>query len=245
MMQNALLNKDQITEFKKLIENYQPNREALGIFLKSNFVVIAGPAGAGKDTLRNSLIQKYSEDYLPILSSTTRPMREGEKDRIDYHFISVEEMKQELEKQEFLQAALVHNQQISAMHVNEIKKLSAGQTGLSILIVQTEKELRILNPGIRTVFLVPPSRDELIKRLNYKRQLSNEEQTRRLLAAKKELQIALDEPSYYCVISDGEEETAETVHAFLQKGPKATLDLAARQKAAELLASLKKELPVV
>lgn len=240
-----LLDEEQISMFEKLIENYQPNKEALEIFQRSNFVVIAGPAGAGKDTLRNSLTQQCQEEYSQILSSTTRPMRGGEKDGVDYHFISVEEMKQELEKGELLMAAIVHNQQVSSLHISEIKKLKNEKAGLSILIVQAEKELRNLKSDIQTIFLVPPSYDELIKRLNYKRQLSDEEQARRLSAAKQELQIALDEPGYYCLISDGESETADIAHKFLQDGIAVQPDGAAREKIAGLLDSLKKELPVV
>jgi len=234
-----LLDAEQISIFEKLIENYQPNKEALGIFIKSNFVVIAGPAGAGKDTLRNALIQDHPDLYLPILSSTTRPMRGTEKDGIDYHFISAQEMRTELEKGELLMAAVVHNQQVSSLHISEVKKLENKKTGLSILIVQAEKELRNLKPDIRTIFLVPPSFEELVERLNYKRQLSHEEQARRLSAAKQELQIALREPGYYCVISDGEKQTADVVHDFLKNGKRIDkLDSQARQKIQEVFQSI-------
>ncbi len=235
-----LLDSKQIEEFEKLIENYQPNKEALEIFLKSNFIVIAGPAGAGKDTLRNTLIKNYPKRYLPILSSTTRPIRETEKNGVDYHFISVQEMKRELEKQEFLQVALVHNQQVSAMHVNEIKKLSAGQVGLSILIVQTEKELRELKPNIQTIFLVPPSLEELISRLQANRKLDESEVKRRLFAAKKELEIALQEDTYYCLETKTKEDTLQKAQEYLQGKDSKGIDESARTKMRELIDALNK-----
>lgn len=233
-----LLDQRQVRDFKRLINNYQPNTEALDIFIRSNFVVIAGPAGAGKDTLRNLLIKQYPECYLSVLSNTTRPMRKTEADGVDYHFVSLEEMKRELEKRELLQVALVHNQQISAMHVDEIRRLSEKQIGLSILVVQTEKELRNIKPSIKTVFLVPPSFKELVKRLHANRQIDKEEEKRRLSAAKIELEIALNETSYYCVMSDGEQETAQKVHHFLQSGtPDQPTDKCARKAILELLSS--------
>lgn len=210
----GFLNDDQIEQFSNLVKNYRMNDLAKAEFIASHFAIIAGPTGAGKDTIRNLLIKENPDKYAPILSTTTRSPRKGEKDGIDYHFRSAEEVKKSLEIGEFFQAALVHNQQVSCLHVNEIKKLRSGQIGLSILIVQTEKELSKTKPDIKTIFLVPPDLSELKRRLQSNRQIKKDEIYRRLLAAQKELRLASDNHNYFCLINDKIDETARKCHQF-------------------------------
>lgn len=215
---NEFLTDPEIKEFKQLIENYQMNEGAEKVFIKSNFANIAGPTGAGKDTIRNLLIEDYPEKYAPVLSTTTRPPRENERNGVDYHFKDKQEVKAALKNGEFFQSALVHNQQISCLHVSEITKLDKDQIGLSILIVQTDLEMRKVKPDIKTVFIIPPSLDELKIRMIRSRKLSDEEAARRLQAAKKELQIALEQKEYYCLVNDQLSQALRLVRNFFENG---------------------------
>lgn len=210
----GFLSDKQIEQFEALIKGYQMNTLARAEFVASHFAIIAGPTGAGKDTIRNLLIKKDPDRYTAILSTTTRSPRKGEKDGVDYHFRSEGKVKKSLETGEFFQAALVHNQQVSCLHINEIKKLRSGQIGLSILIVQTERELSKTKTDIKTVFLVPPSLNELKRRLQSNRQIKRDEMLRRLLAAQKELKLASDNPDYLCLINENIEKTAEKCDQF-------------------------------
>lgn len=214
---SRLLNKLEVAEFETALFGYQPNNEVLQQFRKSNFGIIAGPAGAGKDTLRDELIKKYPDKYLPILSTTTRPSRTGEADGHEYHFREISEVRQGLECRDFFQAALVHGQQVSCLHIDEIRKLRPGQYGLSILIPSTEKELRVIKPDIKTIFLIPPDLDSLKQRMQVGRTLDEAETARRLEAAKKEIAYAL-ESDYYCIVSDKITEEVQKAHEFLQTG---------------------------
>ena len=105
---SRLLSEQEAEEFKKLLQDYELNEAVLTQFMARNFAVIAGPAGAGKDTLRNELISRYPESYLPILSTTTRPPRPGEQDAVTYHFREIEQVRQGLINKDFFQAELVH-----------------------------------------------------------------------------------------------------------------------------------------
>jgi guanylate kinase len=215
---NEFLTSGEIGEFKHLIENYQMNDDAKKVFTKSSFANIAGPTGAGKDTIRNLLIEDYPEKYAPVLSTTTRPPRQNERDGVDYHFKDKQEVKTALKNGEFFQSALVHNQQISCLHISEITKLDKDQIGLSILIVQTDLEMREVKPDIKTVFIVPPTLDELKIRMIRSRKLSDEEAVRRLQAAKNELQIAADQKEYYCLINDQLSQALRSVREFFENG---------------------------
>lgn len=203
-----------------LIDDYKPKKEVVEKFISSNFVVIAGPAAAGKDTLRNGLINKYKDLYEPIISTTTRAPRSDEQEGEAYHFISALQIETLIEKGNLLQVALVHNQQISATDSAELEKLSSNKTGLSILVVQTEAELYALNPKIKTIFLIPPSYKELLKRLEVERQTKHHEVNRRLSAAITEIEIALNHDRYFCIISDEKYRVIEVAHNFLESGLK-------------------------
>lgn len=236
---SRLLNKAEARQFKKIIDNYQPNNEVLQQFKESNFAVIAGPAGAGKDTLREELIKRYPKLYLPILSTTTRPPRAAETNGQTYHFWEVEAVKNDLDEREFFQAALVHNQQVSCLHVDEVRKLKPGQWGISILIPTTEEGLRLLKPNIKTIFLIAPTLGSLIERMQSERLLDDAEISRRLEAAKNEISYALGAEHYYCLISDTVEHVAQKAHAFLKAG---VLDEAADAKAGQTMRQIMLEL---
>lgn len=215
---SRLLQQEELPRIKQLTDSYEPNQTVLDQFRSSKFAIIAGPSGAGKDTLRNLLIKSYPDCYQPVLSTTTRPMRHGEKDGVDYHFRSVESVEESLIKKEFFQAALVHNQQISCLHADEIRKLQPSQTGLSILIVQTEQQLSSLKDDIKTLFLIPPDIETLRERLSYERPLGNEEIERRMAAGQTELETALSRDDYYCLVSGEKSQLLHRAHSFFQSG---------------------------
>jgi guanylate kinase len=231
----GFLSPEQIDSFNDLLDGYKPNPEALERFRGSNFGVIAGPVAAGKDTLREGLIGHNPQSYIPILSTTTRPKREDEKDGVDYHFKSIKEVEAGLKAGNYMQGDLVHNQQIATLDVAEIKKLGQGQTGLSILIVKTEQDLHAINPRIKTVFLTPPSLAALLERLQTTRNFSVAETDRRLTAARAELEIALANDRYYCLISEDKDANIVRAHAFFQDG---TIDEQADSRARESIARL-------
>jgi guanylate kinase len=214
---SILLTTEEAARFKKIIDDYEPNNKVLEQFKTSNFAVIAGPAGAGKDTLRNSLTALYPNLYVPILSTTTRPKRSGEINGLHYHFTTTERMLEGYTRREFFQTALVLNQQLSGLHVSEIEKLTPHQYGLSILVVQTEKELRTIKPDIKTIFIIPPDLETLLQRINMARKLDKKEINRRLQAAKIEISVAYDSSHYYCLISDTVKHITAKAHDYMQK----------------------------
>lgn len=239
MSDSGFLSDKEIAIFKKLIDGYKMSSSATRVFVASNFAVIAGPAGAGKDTIRDLLIRNFPDDFAPILSTTTRPRRPGEKDGVDYHFRPKDDIRKGLEQGDFFQTALVHNQQVSCLHLSEVQKLKPKQVGLSILIVQTEEELREIKPDIKTVFLIPPSLSELKRRLQLKRHSSQAEINRRMQAANKELEIALRRDRYYCLVNDRLELASEQARSFLLSGQK---DNNLDQKARKVLQEIHEEL---
>lgn len=238
--QGGFLSDSDRQDFKLLIKDYQPSPQTLETFVSSDFAVIAGPAGAGKDTLRGRLVGARPDKYRAILSTTTRAPRPKETDGIDYHFVDTQAMKGGLAERRYLQAALVHQQQVSTLDIKDIEGLGNSQTGLSILVVGTEQELRAYKPDIKTIFLVPPSLEDMQDRLHRSSRNSDQaEISRRMEAAKKEIGFAFDQKNYYCLVTKDPNHTAALVDAFLTDDKiDRTEDEEARSKMQEILSQL-------
>lgn len=237
-MKLRLLTELEAHDYKNIISGYHPSAQTVYEFARSRFAVITGTTGAGKDTLRNALLGN-SEKFVAILSTTSRPMRPGEEDGVQYHFRELSFFDEGFDQKRFFQAAIIHNQQIACLDLDEIHKLNSDQTGVSILVVQTEIELRALNPGLKTVFVVPPSLAVLRDRMQSGRNESEEEVARRMVAAKTELEIALRQPSYCCIINDDIEAMRSKAEKFLIDGE---IDQSSNQQARERIAQILQEL---
>lgn len=214
MSKLRLLNLEEVEEYGLQIESYHPNGQIVYDFALSNFAVIAGPTGAGKDTLRNGLLQDTA--FVKILSTTSRPPRPGEEEGVQYHFRPLDFFDEGIEDRRFLQIALVHKQQLSCLDFRDLMELSMGQIGLAILVVQTEIGLRKLNPDLKTIFLVPPSLSELLTRMKKDRLVADDELAHRVEAVSSEIQVALKQPSYYCIVNDQIERAKNLASQFLK-----------------------------
>lgn len=219
-MSQRLLTDIEANEYKISLSGYHPNGQTVVDFARSNFGVIAGPTGAGKDTLRNLIISRNPDVFKPVLSTTSRPLRTGEQDGVEYHFKDLDFFDKGLDEQRFLQVEVVHDQQLAGLDFMDIQSLGKDNFGLGILIVNTEKKLRLLNRDLKTVFIVPPSLDELIRRINTSRSMDKMEVNRRLNSSKTEIEQALKDSNYYLLANDNLDQTANLAIDFFVNNKK-------------------------
>jgi len=128
-------------------------------------LVLSGPSGAGKSSLINKVKDKIGAFYFSI-STTTRPMREGEEEGTHYHFVSQEEFKKDIEDEHFLEYALVHGNYYgtSIKPVNDA--LKKGEIVIFDIDVQGHDAVQSRLGDITTsVFITTPSLKELKHRL--------------------------------------------------------------------------------
>lgn len=151
-------------------------------------LVLSGPSGAGKSSLLNEIINDIGECYFSI-STTTRPIREGEQEGVHYHFVSVEEFKQDIEDNNFLEYALVHGNYYGTSIKPVRKALSEGKLVLFDIDVQGNTAVNNRLGDITTsVFITPPTLSELKKRLAGRSTDSQKVMNARLKMAKREIQ---------------------------------------------------------
>ncbi len=126
-------------------------------------LVISGPSGCGKSTLCQLLMEDPRLVF--SISATTRPMRPGEADGRDYHFISTEAFRAHVDEGDFIEWAEVHGNLYGSLREPMERALDEGRVYLLEIDVQGANQLRRLGvPGLY-VFVAPPSFEELERRL--------------------------------------------------------------------------------
>ncbi|MEN4052523.1 guanylate kinase [Sulfurimonas sp. NWX79] len=151
-------------------------------------LVLSGPSGAGKSSLIHKIIDDIGECYFSI-STTTRPMREGEVEGVDYHFVDKEEFEREIEEDQFLEYAVVHGNYYGTSLRPVKEALGAGKLVIFDIDVQGNSAVQNRLGDITTsVFITPPTLSELKKRLENRSTDAPEVIERRIKMARKEIQ---------------------------------------------------------
>ena len=154
-------------------------------------ILFCGPSGSGKTTIVHHLLKKFPMMRFSV-SATTRPKRENETDGIDYHFLSPEEFRTKIANNEFLEWEEVYKDRYYGSLKSEVDRiLSEGNVALFDIDVVGGLNIR-KNYGrqLLDVFVMPPSVDELHKRLVARATEDEESLRKRLDKAEEEMHAA-------------------------------------------------------
>lgn len=149
-------------------------------------LVICAPSGTGKTTLIKRLVAESSR-FAYSISYTTRPPRPGEIDGKDYHFLTREQFIQKRDTGYFAEWANVHSNFYGTPLVATQQLLASGKDMVFDIDVQGASQLRRTVPGARLIFILPPSHEELEKRLRGRQTETEESIQKRLSNAHDEL----------------------------------------------------------
>jgi guanylate kinase len=189
------------------LTDYLAQREGEG---PSRLVVLAGPTAVGKGTVSTFIRENFPEVKFSV-SATTRAPRPGEVDGVHYYFVSDEEFDRKIAAGELLEWATVHN---SYRYGTPRPPIDAAlEQGDSILLeidLQGARLVRAAMPEARLIFLLPPTWEELVRRLIGRGTEAPAEQQRRLETAKVEL-AAQDEFDFKVTNHDVEQAAREVV----------------------------------
>lgn len=145
--------------------------------MQGKLILILGPSGSGKGTLINHAKAKYPDFVFPV-SCTTRDPRPGEQDGDVYHFISKEEFKERIAQGEFLEYAVVHNDNYYGTLKSEIlEPLEQGKVVFREVDLQGVRSIQELIPveNLTTIFTTTTSWEELAERITGRAPISEEE----------------------------------------------------------------------
>ena len=136
--------------------------------MKGTIFIVSSPSGCGKTTIIRNFLKNHKDFYFSI-SHTTRPKRPREIEGKDYFFISKDEFQKMIDEDKFLEWAIVHNEYYGTSKDKVLEKLNNGINVILDIDVQGAKTI-IENPVLKdfdivTIFIFPPSYEELKKRI--------------------------------------------------------------------------------
>jgi guanylate kinase len=175
--------------------------------------VLSSPSGAGKSTIARMLLE--SDDGIAMsVSATTRPIRPGEVDGRDYHFVSDAEFQEMVGRGEFLEWARVFGHRYGTLKREVVKTIEGGRDVLLDIDWQGTQQLKQVDPDIVRVFILPPSLEELERRLRSRGTDSDEVVRGRMERAAAEISHWAEYD--YVLVNNDAEKCRSLVHTILK-----------------------------
>ena len=181
--------------------------------MSGNLYVVAAPSGAGKTTLVRMLLEREPAVHLSI-SFTTRAPRLGEQNGREYHFVAVDAFRGMISRDEFLEWAEVHGNFYGTSKKWISDQLAAGHDVLLEIDWQGAQQVRTLFPEAIGVFILPPSMDELTRRLTGRGTDAPDVIERRLAAAEAEMRHVGEFD--YVIINDQLDQALDDLRAIVR-----------------------------
>ncbi|WP_435198712.1 guanylate kinase [Janibacter sp. GS2] len=182
--------------------------------MTARLTVLAGPTAVGKGTVAAWIREHHPEVWLSV-SATTRPARPGEIDGVHYRFLSGDEFARQVREGEMLEWAVVHGRaSYGTPRGPVIEALAQGKLPLLEIDLQGARQVRASMPQARSVFLAPPSWDELVNRLVGRGTETAEERAVRLDTAKVEM--AAQQEFDHVIVNDDIRRAAEELVSLMR-----------------------------
>ena len=183
--------------------------------MRGNLYIVSAPSGSGKTTLLQHLLRTF-RDLRFSVSYTTRTPRTGERQGVDYFFVDRPAFLRMVERGEFLEWAEYYGQLYGTARSFVEEHLERGQDIILDIDVQGARQVKEKVPGAKAIFVLPPSFEELERRLRSRMQESDEAIRRRLEIAKGEIQFYRDYD--YIVINDVLENSIILLESIIRSG---------------------------
>jgi guanylate kinase len=147
---------------------------------KSKLIVISGPSGVGKSTITKQLVERT--DAFLSLSTTTRPIGAGEVDGREYHFMSVDEFKEGIKNDSFLEYAEVFGNYYGSPSKPVKEMLDQGKTVILEVDIQGGLKAKKIYDDVIMIFILPPNQSDLESRMNGRGRGEDSETARKRLS---------------------------------------------------------------
>lgn len=206
-------------EFADILGRYKVSEHASTVLHSVDYVVLIGPAGAGRNTIINQLVAEH--DFQQIISDTTRPpkFRDGQMEQhgVNYFFRTEEGMLEDLREGEFLEAELIHDQQVSGTSIRELAKAVAlGKPAINEVEFGGAQNVLAAKPDTKVIAILPPSFDEWQARFSAREEITKREFINRVKTAQKVINLIREEPKARVVINADYHEAAIEIDNYVR-----------------------------
>ena len=180
---------------------------------QGQLIVVSAPSGAGKDTIVKELVKRNKNFWISV-SATSRKPRKGEKEGVDYYYMSKEEFEKNIEEGFFLE-----NTKYADNYYGTPKKyikdhLDEGKDVILIIEIEGAANVKEMLPESLLIFIMPPSIKELVRRLKIRGTEDNEKIIKRFHKTYKEIN---EVTKYnYVVVNDKIEDAVDKIEAIIK-----------------------------
>ena len=234
-------------EFRSVLKDYRPSQKAREVLEGMTLVLLTGPTACGRNTIINRLLD--TGHYQFIVSDTTRKPRVNkgipEQNGREYWFRSEEEILEDLKQGLFLEAELIHEQQVSGISIRELEKAKElHKIAIDEVDIQGISNVLPAKPDTIGVLIIPPHFEEWMQRVNGRGEMHAEEQLRRFRTAAGMFAMARD-GTYPVIINDSLDDAVHKVDSLAKTGELLEDQTQARAVAAQLYDDTQKYLKQV
>jgi len=177
-------------------------------------IVISGPSGVGKGTVRKALFEMEGHDLVYSTSMTTRPPREGEVDGVDYYFVSKEEFEQRIKDDKFLEYAMFVGNYYGTPKDKVEEQMALGKEVVLEIEVQGAAQVRERARDGVFIFIAPPNKEALYRRLLRRGTEGTKTIQKRMDKADREFPLA--HKYDYIVVNDEVRNAADRIMAIVR-----------------------------
>lgn len=231
-------------KLSNLIKNYQPTEATKNVVKSTTSVFLVGITGAGKDTIKQKLLE--TDRFYHLVSHTTRPPRinngVAEENGVDYYFIDDAEAMRMLAAGEFIEAKEVYTGTIYGTSVAEFRTaIDQGRLPLTDIDIQGAIEYQAISSSVVVIFILPPSftawRERMLGRYSSQADFETDWAKRRA-TAKRELETALSSTKFHFLINDQLDMAINQALKIIDNQTSESEQLVARKLAQEFLQKL-------
>ncbi len=241
-MENQLTH---LSEFNDILSTYSVSPRALKVLNLTKLVLLIAPSASGRNTLITKLLTTGKYNF--IVSDTTRKPRSNngvmEKNGREYWFRSEDEFLNDLKQGEYLEAEVIHNQQVSGISIRELEKASlANKISVTDIDIGGVRNILKAKPDVTIILVLPPSFNEWQRRFISRGDLHDNEYNRRMRTA---LTIYIQAPkikNIIYLINDSVEHGAEEVEKIVNGDINKQSQIHAKELIATLIAGTTKAL---
>lgn len=234
---------EHLQDFQKALVGYTPSEVARKVLANATLVLCSGATASGRNTIIRDLV-KTGKYYL-VVSDTTRKPRDNdgkmEQDGVEYWFRTEQDMLADIKAGKFIEAEIIHQQQVSGQSIREIKK-ATDQNKVAITDADSGGVaiVKAAKPDTICIFFLPPDYDSWQARIAARGHMDPAEYQRRMDTAQKEIAFALDQDYYHFVINDKLEDAARAVQKIVSGDFDQHSEEYGRLVATQILARLQK-----